>query len=857
MITRRKRRKKVFTRKRLIIAAIASILLFSAAATAALAWFIKDLPSPSKLNRSEEISSIFYDRNGKILFELFKNKNIIPVKLSNISPDLINATLAIEDAEFYKHRGVSEKGILRALYNTLIRGRKQGGSTITQQLIKNSLLTPERTVSRKIKEVILAFEVERRYSKDEILEMYLNSAPYGGVFWGIESASRGYFGKSAKDLNLVEAAVLAGLPQRPSYYSPFIGRDNAWKSRTKAVLRRMREEGYIDKKQEQQAVKQLDQLKFQKSQLAIKAPHFVFYVKDMLEQQYGKGVFQKGIKVRTTLDLELYEKTQEIVKGEIESLEKYKVGNGAAVILDSQTGEILSMVGSYDFNNPEYGKFNAAISLRQPGSSIKPINYALALERGMTPATVFMDVKTSFYIDENKEYTPANYDDKYRGPMQLRFALGNSINTIAVKILALNGLENFLKKAYDMGLTTLEPTKENLKRFGLSITLGGGEVRLLEITSAYSVFARGGERIDPQAILEIRDFKNKIIFKKKDPVKKRVLSKEVSFLISHILSDNNARIIAFGPNSLLRIPGKTTAVKTGTTNDLRDNWTIGFTKDITVGVWVGNNDNSPMNRRIVSGITGASPIWNKIMKYALNNGFEDGIIDKPENVEALEIDAYLGGLPKEGQPTRSEYFIKGTEPQDISPFYKKLKISKTTGKLANEYEIRTGNYEEKEFIVITEQDPLSKDGRNRWQEAIDKWIQENGDDNMKPPKEISDTKPEGIILNIKQPKDKQKVSNTIDIKGSVISDKKISKISIFVNDSKVSTISNPKNNFQETISLSDGVYTLRIKAQDEEGKTAEQSIRIGVNQPWTEPTKAPTPTPTPTPTPSPTATPTP
>ncbi len=859
LITRRKRRKKIFTRRRLIIAAIAGVFLFFAATTATLAWFLKDLPSPSKLNRTEEISSIFYDRNGKILFELFKNKNIIPVKLSNISPHLINATLAIEDAEFYKHRGVSEKGILRALYNTLIRGRKQGGSTITQQLIKNSLLSPERTISRKIKEVILAFEVERRYSKDEILQMYLNSAPYGGVFWGIESASRGYFGKSAKDLNLVEAAVLAGLPQRPSYYSPFIGRNDAWKDRAKAVLRRMREEGYIDKKQEQEAVKQLDQLKFQKSQLAIKAPHFVFYVKDLLEQQYGKGVFQKGIKVRTTLDLELYEKTQEIVKEEIESLEKYKVGNGAAVILDSQTGEILAMVGSYDFNNPDYGKFNAATSLRQPGSSIKPINYALALERGMTPATVFMDVKTSFYIDKDKEYTPANYDDKYRGPMQLRFALGNSINTIAVKILALNGLENFLKKAYDMGLTTLEPTEENLKRFGLSITLGGGEVRLLEITSAYSVFARGGERIDPQAVLEIRDFKNKIIFKKKDPIRKRVLSQEVSFLISHILSDNNARLIAFGPNSYLRIPGKTVAVKTGTTNDLRDNWTIGFTKDITVGVWVGNNDNSPMNQRIVSGVTGASPIWNKIMRYALSNGYEDGIIEKPENVIALQIDAYLGGLPKEGQPTRSEYFIKGTEPKSISPFYKKLKISKITGKIANEYEIRTGNYEEKEFIVIQEQDPLSKDGRNRWQEAIDKWIQENGDDRMKPPKEISDAKAEGIILSIKQPKDKQKVSNTIEIKGSVISDKKISKIEIFVNDSRVSTFSNPKNSFEETINLSDGVYTLKIRAQDEEGKTAEQSIRIGVNQPWSEPTQAPTntPTPTPTPTPSPSATPTP
>ncbi|GIW62682.1 MAG: hypothetical protein KatS3mg090_0508 [Patescibacteria group bacterium] len=857
IISRRRQRVPILTKKRLIIIATALIFAFLSITTAVLAWYLKDLPSPAKLNQNSEISSIFYDRNGKVLYELFKNKNIIPVKINDVSKYVIQATISIEDADFYKHQGISEKGLIRAFINTVFFGKKQGGSTITQQLIKNSLLTPERTISRKIKEFLLAFEVERRYTKDEILEMYLNSNPYGGVLYGIESAAKGYFGKSAKDLNLVESAILAGLPQRPSYYSPLIGEKDAWKTRTQAVLRRMREEGYITSDQEKQAIKDLDKVKFKQSSIDIQAPHFVFYVKELIEKEYGPEIFNQGLRIKTTLDLKLQEKTQEIVKNEIESLADYKVGNGAVVILNSETGEILTMVGSYDYNNEEYGNFNATLALRQPGSAVKPITYALAFENGFTPATTMMDVLTTFYIDGKDDYTPVNYDEKYRGPMQLRFALGNSINTIAVKLLALNGLEKFLQKAYDMGITTFEPNQNNLKRFGLSITLGGGEVRLLDLTSAYSVFARGGERIDPTAILEITTANGKEIYKKKEPNKKRVLSQEVSFLISHILSDNNARLLAFGPNSYLNVRGKTTAVKTGTTNDKRDNWTIGFTKNITVGVWVGNNDNSQMNQRIASGITGASPIWNKIMTYALNNGYQDGIAEKPDNVTAVEIDAYLGGLPHPDHPKRVEYFIKGTEPKTISPFYKKLKISKTTGKLANEDEIRTGNYEEKDYIVITEQDPLSKDGKNRWQEAIDKWIEENGDESLKAPKEISDYKLEGTTLIIKEPKDKQKLSNTFEIKGSVLTNDKLEKIEFYVNSEKVDEINNPQNSFSKALNLSDGSYSLTIKAITNK-ETKEATLRIGINQDWQEqkPTATPSPTQTTTETPTPTDEPT-
>lgn len=717
------------------------ILGFFILSLAVFAWYSRDLPSPGKLSQISGYSTVFYDRDGKILYEMFKDKNRVPVSLDEVSDYLKQATIAIEDKNFYKHQGVSETGILRAFLSIVFRRKIQGGSTITQQLIKNLLLSNQRVLSRKIKELILAFEVERRYTKDQILEMYLNEAPYGGSFWGVASASQGYFGKSAKDLNLVEAVVLAGLPQSPSYYSPFIGKKDVWKERARHVLRRMEEDNYITKKQQIQASMDLEKLRFSKPRFAIYGPHFVFYVKDFLEKKYGAKIFDQGLKIKTSLSLDLQKKIEAIVNKEILSLKKYQVTNGALVVLDSQTGEILGMVGSYDFFDEKFGNFNASLALRQPGSAIKPITYALAFEKGYTPATVLMDVKTIFPNFGDKDYIPENYDSKFRGPLQLRFALGNSINIPAVKLLAMLGIRNFLEKANQMGLTTLAPTEKNLNRFGLSITLGGGEVRLLDLSSAFSVFARGGIKKDPVAILEIKDYKNKTLYKNKLSQGQRVLSAEAAFLISHILSDNNARVEIFGPNSYLKIPGKTVAVKTGTTNDKRDNWTVGYTQSLTVGVWVGNNDYSPMNPQVASGVTGASSIWHKAMAELLKK-YPDGIMEKPDRVKAYEIDAFLGGLPKEGYPTRSEYFIEGTQPKDISPFYKKLKISKNNGKLANDEEIKRGEFEEKEYIIITENDPVSTDGKNRWQEAIDIWAKEQPDDKYHLPTGISDYKPE-------------------------------------------------------------------------------------------------------------------
>lgn len=812
----------------ILIGFIFSFLIF--------AWYAKDLPSPSKLSQVANASTIFLDRNSKVLYDMYKDKNRLPATFDEIPQYLKQATIAIEDKNFYKHSGISQFGILRAMINIALGKGLQGGSTITQQLIKNVLLSSRQTLSRKIQEMILAIEVERRYKKDDILLMYLNEAPYGGSLWGVKTAAKAYFGKDVKDLNLVESAILAGFPQAPSLYSPFIGQKDAWKNRTKDVLRRMREDGYIDKNQEKNALSQLENIKFSSPKLTIEAPHFVFYIKDLIEKEYGPKIIDQGIKIKTTLDLETQQTVEKIIKEEIEKIKNLNATNGAVVVLDSQTGEILAMVGSYDFNDEKYGKFNAALGLRQPGSTVKPITYALAFEKGYTPATVLMDVKTEFTSGKTNDqpYVPVNYDGKFRGPMQIRFALGNSENIPAVKMLAMIGIENFLQKASEMGLNQFAPTEENLRRFGLSITLGGGETTLLDLTSAFSVFANSGKKIDISGIKEITDFKGKVLFKQVKTKEKQLLSPEASFLISHILSDNNARIEVFGPNSYLNIPGKTVAVKTGTTDDKRDNWAVGYTKSITVGVWVGNNDNSKMDPRIASGATGASPIFYRTMRELLKK-YQDGIPDKPDKVKAMIIDAYLGGLPKDGYPTRSEYFIDGTQPKDISPFYKKIKISKSNGKLANSVEIKNGNYEEKEYIVFFENDPLSTDGRNRFQEGIDAWVKDQSDPKFHAPTEVSDASAEDVVVSIKNPMGQTTVSsNNFNIKAKIISIAKIKNVKIKINGSEIKSLDGDRNEIDEPINLVDGVYELQIIATNEKDKQGESTIKFGVNKPWNE-----------------------
>lgn len=724
-------------------------------------WYSRDLPTPGRLSASNlSQSTKILDRNGIVLYDIYDKQNRTYIELKEIPKLVQQSTIAIEDKDFYKNQGFSIMGYLRAVRDIVLLKRLSGGSTITQQLVKNTLLTSERTIPRKIKEFMLSVQVDRKYTKDQILELYLNVAPYGGTAVGVEAAAERYFGKKAKELNLIESAILAGFPQRPSYYSPYGPDPKAYIKRAEQVLRRMREDGYITKKQEKEAVATLPKVKFVAKGQSIKAPHFSFYVKNLLVEQFGEAlVEQGGLQVTTTLDYKLQKEAEIIVEEEVNAARFLLVGNGASVVLNPQNGEILAMVGSRDFfatesavvkkdNKARFeGQFNVITqALRQPGSAIKPVTYATALERGYTAASLIMDTGVIFPNQGEKDYAPKNYDEKFHGPLQLRFALGSSINIPAVKLLALVGIKNMLTTAYNLGLTTLAPTPENVRRFGLSITLGGGEVKPLDLAASYAVFANGGYRVEPVAILKVTDPKGKVLYEyKKSSSKKRVLSEEVAFIISHMLSDNNARLITFGENSYLNIRGRTIAVKTGTTDDKRDNWTIGWTPSILVATWVGNNDNSEMGN-VASGVTGAAPIWRRIILEALKGKLNEDF-EQPQNVTYVTIDALGGGLPVGGQPTRAEYFIKGTEPQGPSLIYQELKVSKEdTNKLASDSEVEKGEYETRKFIQFLENDPTSPDSKNRWQEGIDVWVNEKYKDDplYHPPTEkstrvISDT----------------------------------------------------------------------------------------------------------------------
>ncbi len=798
------------------------------------------LPSPDKIVRREGFSTKILDRNGKPLYDIFEEERRTPIKISDVPIYLKQATIAIEDKKFYEHGGFDIFGMIRGISRVVTRGYAQGGSTLTQQLVKNVLLTNERSIVRKIKEFVLAVQIEKKYSKDEILQMYLNEAPYGGNIRGVETASETYFGKSVKNINLVESAILAGIPQLPSRYSPYSSTPTAYIQRTTDVLRRMREDGYITKEQEEAALSELKDYKFQSKGSSFKAPHFVQYVQKILEERYGENVIEQGgLKVTTTLDLDLQEKAQEIVFDEISKVEKQKITNGAAVVTNSETGEILAMVGSKKFDDPNYdGQVNVAVALRQPGSSFKPFTYVTALKKGYTASTMVMDVPTTFPIEGQADYNPVNYDGKYRGPVQMRYALGNSLNVPAVKFIALVGVKDVLETAYNLGITTLPPTKETLARVGLSLTLGGGEVRLVDMAGAYSAFFNGGTKAEPMAILKVEDNSGKVLEEVKPKRGKKVLTPEQAFIISHILSDNEARKDVFGPNSLLNIPGRQVAVKTGTTNDKRDNWTVGGTPQRTVGVWVGNNDNSPM-LSVASGISGASPIWRRIVMEALS-GLPAVNFEPTENIFTREVDRISGKLAHDGFPSRVEFFIKGQEPTE-DDIHVMLKICKSDGKLATPSDIASGNYESKEYIALKEEDPVSKDGKNRWQEAILNWINGQSDQRFSPPADYCGT---ANPLNVEFVNPTDRTSNlnspfTYEIKASSTSD--ILELKIEVDGNSLRTFTNPP--YKDEVTLSNGPHKLRAIAKDKNGNVSDRTIEIGVNTSW-EPTPEPTPEPT-------------
>jgi penicillin-binding protein 1C len=674
---------------------------------------LRDLPSPTGLDKTTgSYSTQIYDREGKHLYTIYSDRNQSFIPLDKIPKTLQYATIAVEDKDFYRHGAVDFRGIARAAYSTLFHKQLQGGSTLTQQLVKNSLLTPERTVERKIKEVILSFATEALYTKDQILEMYLNQVPYGGTSYGVEAASQVYFGKSVKNLTLAEQAYLAGLPEAPSTLSPYGSRPDLGKKRQEEILHKMHQQKYITKKDRDKAIAQ--KLTFQKISNPIKAPHFVFYVKDLLVKKYGQQTVEEGgLKVVTSLDLKLQEYAQASVSAEVEKLVGYNVGNSAAVITHPGTGEILAMIGGRNYfgeplpegctvgeNCAFEPNVNIAISQRQPGSSIKPINYAVGLLKGYSAAMPFIDAPVCFPQPGQKPYCPRNYDGRFRGVVTMRQALAQSLNIPAVQMLKLNTLESMIATASAMGLKFDDP-----RGYGLSLTLGGGEVTMLDMATAFGVFANQGYRVDLHPILKVTDRSGKVLEEYKPPKSpifgKKVLPSEVTFIISDILADNSARAPAFGINSDLRIDGKHVSVKTGTTNDLRDNWTIGYTPSYLIAVWVGNNDSRPMSR-VASGVTGASPIWNILMTHVLD-GKKPEIPQKPPNVYGKNT--CTTGITPTGtsQPQvcsgRFEYFIRGTENKNtVTIRREKVFVDKTTNEQAKPGQ--TENVEEREQDVM-------------------------------------------------------------------------------------------------------------------------------------------------------------
>jgi len=822
-------------------------------------WFSRDLPKPGQIVRREGYSTRIFDRNGVLLYDLFDTERRSPIEISQVPDHLKKAVVAIEDKDFYKHQGFDVLTILRIPYNIVMRQRVVGGSTLTQQLVKNVLLNNDRTISRKFKELVLAVQIERTFSKDQILEMYLNEAPYGGTAWGVGTAAEIYFNKKIADVNVAEAVVLAGLPQRPSVYSPFSGKHDEndvpyWKVRAYGVCAAMKRDGYMTEIVYQQTLKDLDAIVFQKAGTDIKAPHFVFYVKDQLEKIYGADlVEQGGLQVTTSLDLAIQEASQQIVAEEIDKIKDLNITNGSAMVMNPKTGEILAMIGSKDyFDQTIDGQFNvAANGLRQPGSSIKPVTYLGMFQRGYTPSSMLVDAETSFTPNTiDKPYEPKNYDGKFHGPVSLRNSLGSSLNIPAVKSLAIVGVKPFLQQAYDMGFETLAPTDANMKRFGLAVTLGGGEVHLIDTTTAYSSFANGGLRVEPVSVLKVLDRTGKVIFEQKQVPGRRVMSPEESFLINNVLSDNNARLMAFGANSLLNT-GKAVAVKTGTTNDQKDNWTIGWSQEIMVGTWVGNSNNTPM-KRVASGITGASPIWRRILNMTFEKGYKAPDWEIPAGIEKVLVDSLSGYPEHDGYPTREEYVIKGSVPASPDPIHTKLKLCRGENKLATEARIAAGDFDEREGVILKEADPVSQDGINRWQLGIDNWINGQDDSRFKVPTEYCGSSSD-VFVKLSQPNNETKYNETdIEVKIESDSGDGIEKIELWVDGSLRETINS--HSYSGKVNLPAGQHELYAKAKTRGGKEATSSvIKIGTGgQDWKkpEPTAVPTSVPTLAPVPS-------
>ncbi|MEP7198840.1 MAG: penicillin-binding protein 1C [Chloroflexota bacterium] len=691
------------TRRRLFALLLAALALLGIAYFALAA----DLPSPDALmTRASPDATKIYDRNGRLLYEVLDPRagRRTRVALAELPTHFRQAVLAVEDANFYQHPGVDAVGVARALWQAASEERVvSGGSTITQQLARALLLSDEerdsRSLTRKLREMILALRLTQAYEKNTILEMYLNEVYFGQLAYGAEAAARAYFGKPTRELDLAESALLAGLIQSPAAYNPLVHLDAA-RERQRVVLGLMVKDGFVSEGEAELA--RGEELHFASATMGaelnsapnlaqMRAPHFVVYVRNLLEAEYGAEMVNRGgLRVVTTLDLDLQERAEEIIRNRLAELARrtregsapdYNAHDAALVAIEPTTGEILAMVGSANYDDASIdGAVNVALANRQPGSAIKPLTYAAAFAQGFTPATVIADVPTTFTTKEGEPYAPQNYDRTWHGPISLRQALATSSNMVAVKVLDRVGLDALIATAKSLGITTFDDNE----RFGLSLTLGGGEVQLLELTAAYAAFANEGRRVVPQAILTVNSEQSTVnsarVTTDCSPltVHCSLVTPQVAYLITHILSDDAARIPAFGEDSVLKL-SHPAAAKTGTTTDFRDNWTIGYTPDLAVGVWVGNANNAPMVK--VSGITGAGPIWHDFMEAALA-GRPARNFARPDGLVAVEICETSGLLATDVCPRRrTEIFSAGTEPLRPDDSYRVFALDTATGLL--------------------------------------------------------------------------------------------------------------------------------------------------------------------------------
>ncbi|MFZ2154449.1 MAG: transglycosylase domain-containing protein [Candidatus Moraniibacteriota bacterium] len=836
---------KIVWWKALLLFIAFGILTVIIAIVGVFAYFIKDLPDPNKVNKRVVAESTkIYDRTGEhILYEIHGEERRTLIPFEDMPESIRWATIASEDQDFYSHHGIKFSSIARAVLKDLLnRGAAQGGSTITQQFVKNSILTSEKTFTRKIKEVILSLEIEQKFSKDEILRMYLNEIPYGSNAYGIESAAQTFFNKSAKDLTYDEAAVLAVLPRATSFFSPFGSHTDRLKVNQEGVLDKLANLGYLSK-EDAQKYKEVDVLgKIVTRKENIKAPHFVMYIKEYLDTKYGSQEMEEGgMKIYTTLDWEKQQIAEKVLKEGVEkNLTTWNAGNAALVAIDPKTGQILAMVGSKDYFEKPYpegcvvgknckfeGQVNVAIRDRQPGSSFKPYVYLTAFTKGYFPDTIVYDVETDFNKGSEDNYIPQNYNGTFQGPLKLKEALGMSLNVPAVKTLYLAGVKESILMAKNLGVGGLNDPE----RYGLSLVLGGGEVQLLDHTNAYATLANNGVKHTKTGILRIEDKEGVIIEEFKDTEGDRVVKEEYIAMLDSVISNNKYRAPVFGENNPLKFEDRQVAAKTGTTNEFRDGWTMGYAPGIAVGVWAGNNDNSAMKVG-ADGVNVAAPIWRGFLDQVLGNYNKDEFpkYNEEEAMKDIEKDILTGKLDTEKKvevceiPGKDDKWCKANKycPSDE-------KKTKTIIEAHNILWYVDKDNPQGEYPEKPENDPQFE----RWEEGVKAWYKKN-----KEKKYISDEDVEGDCDKDDFDKYAPKISlstskdgNKIKISVSVDAGFGVDSVKVYADGNEINSSDSSSFNLTYEVPSNKNNSSIKIEAKikDDNGNEASTSDSVSVS----------------------------